>query len=265
MTEKRFLLLLLVLVLGVLLSGYAAGGPDMQTQSDIHRQSEEDGDDNEESEEPADEPDEPAVDEEGEEILDVADEESAEKEKVPEQVEPETEVIEKKLTPAEIRNLEDRFNVLQDQIFKSRAKLKQLHDQLAVSSVSVINAKIFHTQDHSGAFKLLSLKYTLDGFELYEDVNTDGHLTKAESLQIFEGSLLPGDHLLVVDLFYRGRGFGLFTYLNNYTFHVKSRYSLVVEEGQAFDLDVTAYDKGEFLAPLKDRLRVKFVRESRNE
>ena len=57
----------------------------------------------------------------------------------------------------------------------------------------------------------------------------------------------------------------MFSYLNNYTFHVKSRYTFVIEEGEAFDLDVTAYDRAEFFAPLKDRLKVKFVRVSRDE
>jgi hypothetical protein len=70
---------------------------------------------------------------------------------------------------------------------------------------------------------------------------------------------------LVVDLQYRGRGYGLFSYLNNYAFHVTSRYTFVVDEGQAFDLQVTAYDGGEFVSSLKERLRVKFVREARNE
>ena len=178
---------------------------------------------------------------------------------------PATEVTEKRLTPAEVRQLEERLNTLKEQIFESRAKLKQLRDQLVLGAVSSINVGVYHNQDNTGAYRLLTLRYQLDGFDLFQDVNTDGHLDKARKLKVFEGSLLPGEHLLVIDCDYQGRGFGLFAYLNNYTFHVRSRYSFVVDEGQQFNVQVTAYDKAEFLESLKERLKVKFVRETRKE
>ena len=178
---------------------------------------------------------------------------------------PSTEVTQKQMTPAEVRQLEDRLNALKEQVFESRAKLKQLRDQLVLGAASASNIGIYHTQDTSGVFRLLTLQYQLDGFDLVQEVNTDGHLNTAKKMKVFEGSLLPGDHLLVVDCTYQGRGFGLFSYLNNYAFHMRSRYSFAVEEGQAFNLQVTATDQGEALESIKDRLKVKFVKEKRNE
>ena len=245
MTAKRLLLFMMALVLGVLLlSGLPpatlSAEPDLPEDIAIDQQQEDD-EDSEEDSEPGE----------------------LEEEKVPEVVE--TVVTEEKMSPKQMRELEEKLQILKDQIFKSRARLKQLRDELYLSSVSVVNAAIFHTQNHGGTFRLLSLRYTLDGFEIFAELNEDKTLNDMENYIMYEGSLLPGDHLLVVDLYYQGRGYGVFSYLNDYTYHVKSRYSFMVDEGDTFNLYVTAVDEGAFLGSLKDRLKVKFVKETREE
>jgi hypothetical protein len=170
-----------------------------------------------------------------------------------------TEVQVERLNPDQMRQFEDQLGDLRERIAKSKARLMQLHEQLKLGSVSIISLSILHKHDVSGAFKLESLSYTLDGFEVYSGVNTpENDLEKLEQFPVYEGGLLPGDHLLVVDLIFRGRGYGIFSYLNQYLFKVKARYMFTVNEGDVATLKVTTYDEGSFLTSLKDRLKVKF-------
>jgi hypothetical protein len=170
-----------------------------------------------------------------------------------------TEVKVEKLNAEQMSQFDNQLNELRERIMKSKARLMQLHEQLMLGSVSIISLSITHKHDVSGTFKLESLSYTLDGFEIYSGLNTpENNLEKLGEFPVYEGSLLPGDHLLVVDMIFRGRGYGIFSYLNQYLFKVKARYTFAVNEGDVANLKVTAYDEGSFLTSLKDRLKCKF-------
>ena len=174
----------------------------------------------------------------------------------------ETDVQVEQMNASEIAQFEEELNGLRERIMKTQARLMQLREQLLLGSVSIISLSILHSHEVGGAFKLESLSYTLDGFEIYTGVNTpESNLEELENFPIYEGSLLPGEHLLVVDMIFRGRGYGIFSYLNQYLFKVKARYLFTVEEGQAVTLRVISYDEGSFLTSLRNRLKVKFVQE----
>jgi hypothetical protein len=170
-----------------------------------------------------------------------------------------TEVKVEKLNTEQMGQFESQLSDLRDRIMKSKARLMQLHEQLMLGSVSIISLSIVHKHEVGGTFKLESLSYSLDGFEIYSGVNTpENDLEKLGQFPVYEGGLLPGDHLLVVDMIFRGRGYGIFSYLNQYLFKVKARYTFSVNEGDVVNLKVTSYDEGSFLTSLKDRLKVKF-------
>jgi hypothetical protein len=172
---------------------------------------------------------------------------------------PETEVEVERLTPEQMAQFEDQLTDLRERIMKSKARLMQLREQLMLGSVSIISLAIIHEHEVGGTFKLESLSYTLDGFEIYSGVNSpENNLEDMESFPVYEGSLLPGDHLLVVDMIFRGRGYGIFSYLNQYLFKVKARYLFTVNEGDMITLKAISFDEGSFLTSLKDRLKVRF-------
>ncbi len=91
--------------------------------------------------------------------------------------------------------------------------------------------------------------------------SADNDLEKLNATPVYDGSLLPGEHLLTVDMVYRGKGYGLFSYLSQYLFKVKARYVFTVKEGDVVTLKVTSYDQGAFLTSLRDRLQVRFEKE----
>lgn len=173
-----------------------------------------------------------------------------------------TETVVEKMTPEKMEAYEKDLELLRERIFKSKSRLMQLYEQLKLGNVSIVGISVLHTHQVGSTFKLESITYTLDGFEVYHAVNDrENSLEKLTDKPVYEGSLLPGDHLVVVDMVFRGKGYGIFSYLNQYLFKVKSRYSFNVVEGDVVSLKVTSYDKGSFLTPLKERLQVKFVKE----
>lgn len=170
-----------------------------------------------------------------------------------------TEVEIEKLTDAQLASLEDRLSEIKEKVFQSKAGLKQLLDQLRMGSVSLISFSILHTQEVGATFRLEALKYTLDGFVIYDGVTDDEkNLDKLRKTSVYRGRLLPGEHQLIVDLVFRGKGYGVFSYLDHYLFKVKSRYFFTVQEGDLRSLHVISYDEGSFLTNLKDRLKVRF-------
>ena len=176
--------------------------------------------------------------------------------------ESDTEVEIEVLTPERLSAYEEDLKKLKERIAQSKARLSQLYEQLKLGSVSIVGINILHTQEVGKTFYLESITYHLDNFEIYSAVNTeDSKLTDFKEMPIYRGSLLPGEHILVVDQVYRGSGYGVFSYLNQYLFKVKSRYMLTVEEGDVVTVKVISYDEGSFLTRLKDRLKVKFIRE----
>jgi len=173
-----------------------------------------------------------------------------------------TEVEVQKLSAEQMAQFESDLTDLRERIMKSKARLLQLREQLMLGSVSIISLSILHTHEVSGAFKLETLSYTLDGFEIYTGVNTpENDLEQLAEFPIYEGSMLPGEHLLVVDMVFRGRGYGIFSYLNQYLFKVKARYMFTVNEGDVVTLNVVSFDEGSFLTSLRNRLKVKFSQE----
>jgi hypothetical protein len=68
-----------------------------------------------------------------------------------------------------------------------------------------------------------------------------------------------------VYLEYRGNGFGVFNYLNDYRFKVKSSYTLVAEDGKQTTVKIVAFEKGGATADLKDRPAVRYDVETQKE
>ncbi|MCX7808083.1 MAG: dihydrolipoamide acetyltransferase, partial [Deltaproteobacteria bacterium] len=87
----------------------------------------------------------------------------------------------------------------------------------------------------------------------------EGPLGDQAEFEVYNGSIVPGDHNLTVNLEYRGHGYGIFSYLKGYRFRVRSSYTFNVPEGKSVTLRVVAYEKGGPTAPLEERPAVRYL------
>ena len=162
-----------------------------------------------------------------------------------------------------LRDIEERVNDLKEKIFQSKARLIQLQEVVLHGTISGSKAKIIHRNEMGGSFKLHRAQYSLDGTPIFNRVDSgDGELAEAQELEIFNGTVAPGNHQVSVYLEYRGDGWGFFSYLNDYKFKIKSSYTFTAEEGRLTTVGVVGYEQGGITTPLTDRPAIRYDIES---
>ena len=86
------------------------------------------------------------------------------------------------------------------------------------------------------SFRLIRLVYALDGTQVFaRSEDTSPNLYKTKSFDILTGPISPGSHSISALAVYRGHGYGVFKYLNKYTFTVRASHTFTAAEGKVFD------------------------------
>ncbi len=155
-----------------------------------------------------------------------------------------------------LRTLEERIDALKDKIFRSKQKLSILHETVLSGAVAGSRATIVHQNRVGRAFQLVSMIYYLDDAPVFKRINSPEELKKKE-IVVYDGSLVPGPHHLSIYLVFKGRGFGLFSYMKGYDLKVQSGRSFNIDDGTVSDITVVIKDKGS-VAKLADRLYLSF-------
>lgn len=158
-----------------------------------------------------------------------------------------------------LRDLEQRINELKEQIFRSKARLSLLAETVLAGVVAGAQAVVVHENRMSSSYRLVKAVYALDGAPIFNKADEDGSLSEREEFQVYNGSIVPGEHTLTVNLEYRGHGYGIFSYLKGYRFKVRSNYSFTAPEGRAVTVRVVGYEKGGPTAPLEERPAVRYI------
>jgi len=158
-----------------------------------------------------------------------------------------------------LRDLEQRINELKEQIFRSKARLSLLAETVLQGVVAGSQARIVHENKMGNSYRLVKVVYALDGAPIFNKADEEGGLGEQDEFDVYNGSIVPGEHTLTVKLEYRGHGYGIFSYLKGYRFKVSSSHSFTAPEGKALTLNVVGYEKGGPTAPLEERPAVRFV------
>lgn len=166
----------------------------------------------------------------------------------------------------EMRELEERVNDLKERIFRSKARLMLLRETVLNGAIAGAKAIIIHKNEMGSSFVLEKAAYALDGAPIFTRANDENDsLADAERLEVFAGSIVPGNHNLSVHLVYRGNGFGVFSYLKGYRFTIRSSYAFTAEEGKATTISVVPYEKGGMTTDLRERPAVRYDVEIRQD
>ena len=158
-----------------------------------------------------------------------------------------------------LRDLEQRINELKEQVFRSKARLSLLAETILQGAVAGSQARLVHENKMGASYLLVKAVYALDGAPIFNKMDEEGGLNDRDTFDIYNGSMVPGEHTVTANLEYRGRGFGIFSYLKGYRFKVKSSYTFNAPEGKAITVRVVSYEKGGPTAPLEDRPAIRYV------
>lgn len=157
-----------------------------------------------------------------------------------------------------LRGLEERVNELKERVFRSKARLLLLRETVLNGVISGARARIVHVNDVGSAFNLEEVTYALDGSPLFAKTAEDGNLDDQREIELFSGSIVPGNHNISLAMRFRGNGYGVFSYLRAYTFNVQSSYAFTAEEGKLTTVKAVAYEKGGFTTDLQERLAIRY-------
>ncbi len=158
-----------------------------------------------------------------------------------------------------LRDLEDRINRLKEQIFRSKARLSLLAETVLDRKIAGSKAGIVFRNEMGGSFRLVKATFLLDGGPIFNKADENGSLAERESIDLFDGPVMPGDHTLSVVLHYRGHGYGIFSYLKGYSFKTRSSRTFTVNEGKSVRLEIVGFEKGGVTTPLEERPAVRYV------
>lgn len=156
-----------------------------------------------------------------------------------------------------LRNLEQQINEVKEQIFQSKARLSMLAETVLQGVVSGSKAVIVHKNEMGSSYQLVRIVYSLDGAPIFNRSLEDGDLSLKE-FQIYNGSIVPGEHTISVNLEYQGNGQGIFSYMKGYSFKVKSNFSFTAPENKTINLKVLGFERGGPTIPLDQRPAVRF-------
>ena len=155
---------------------------------------------------------------------------------------------------AKIRGLEEKVNELKESIFRSKAKLMMLTEQVTGGLSTSAKLLLLHENQMGSGFALVQRHFFLDGMPLHQDADDTGERFKDEGeIIIFDGPIIEGTHTLTVSLVYRGEGSGLFSYLDGYAFHLKDSFTFTTEQGKITTNKVVGFEKGDFTTSYLER------------
>jgi hypothetical protein len=158
-----------------------------------------------------------------------------------------------------LRDLERRVDELKEQVFRSKARLNLLKETVLHGVIAGCRAVIMHRNEMGTMYTPIRIVYALDGTEIYSKSDDSGKLGDLKDIEIYNGSVAPGNHTLSVQMIYQGNGFGLFSYLKGYRFIAKSSHTFTASEGKQIQLKVVGFEKGNpVTTDPKDRPAVDF-------
>ena len=158
----------------------------------------------------------------------------------------------------QVQGLEQKVNDLKERIFRSKARLNLLKETVLHGTISGSRAIVKHKNEMGSSFRLVKVVYAIDGSKIRSEVDNSGGLHDKKEFEIFNGSIVPGNHTISATMVFKGHGFGIFSYLKGYKFTVRSSHTFTASEGRQINVTVRAFEKGNFTTELKDRPAIDF-------
>lgn len=132
----------------------------------------------------------------------------------------------------ELLSVEQDVSGLKERVFRSKATLRLLKELVIEGATIGSRASIWLLNDLSGAYSIESIQFFLNGKAVFSRTDPSGGLDNLGDVEIHAQTLPPGAHTLQVNMVLRGKGYGVFSYVQDYSFRVQSSYGFTVEDGK---------------------------------
>ena len=162
------------------------------------------------------------------------------------------------LLDKQLREVSTNVDTLKEDTFTTKSRLLLLREEVLQRSVGGARLQLRHKYDMGGQYEPVQVLYAVDQEVVYARQDTSGALADLDDEVFFDRMVAPGPHQLTVLYVYKGRPWGVFRYMTDYTFRVESGYEFTVDEGKAAELVVTAMERGNFFTAYEKRPSVRY-------
>lgn len=156
----------------------------------------------------------------------------------------------------QLREVSTNLDTLKEDTFATKSRLLLLREEVLQRAVSGARIQLRYEDDMGGQYDLTQVYYAIDRETVFS--GTGESLKKLDGELIYDRMLAPGAHQLTVVYVYKGRPWGVFRYMTDYTFRVESGYDFVVDEGKSAELVVVATEQGDAFTAYEERPDIKF-------
>jgi hypothetical protein len=168
-----------------------------------------------------------------------------------------------------LRMLAQLVEDLKNKVTATKYRLQLLKEAMTSDTETVGGAKIkiIHNNKMGGVFRLIRIRYFLDGklIQSLSAVNSkDKVLLSKKNIDIFSDHVTPGNKRVRVFITYQGNGYGVFNYVKKWKWEVHNTYSFPVTAGKMYTLKIIGKEKGGFTTPLAKRPQIKFKLQSKS-
>lgn len=158
----------------------------------------------------------------------------------------------------ELLTTEQDVDKLKERTFRSKATLQLLKELVLEGSSLGSSVVLFHVNQMGSGYTVEEVRYFLDGKNVYAKNLLQGGTADARELEVYDQAVPAGTHNLQVLINLRGNGFGVFSYLQSYSFKLQSSYTFEVADGEQTTVRVIADEKGGLLKSFTDRPNVEY-------
>lgn len=162
-----------------------------------------------------------------------------------------------------LRQLAELVEDLKNKVTATKFRLQLLKEAMTAEKETIGGAKITirHINKMGGAFKMVRLRYMMDGklIASYSDAGEkDREVLSRKEITIPVGHVSPGNVRFTVFITYQGNGYGVFKYVKEWKWEVNNSYSFAVNPGMDYVLEVQGVEKGGWTTPLDQRPAISF-------
>lgn len=161
-----------------------------------------------------------------------------------------------------VMELDDRVNAFRDEVFRAKARLFLLREQVLQDRIGGARVELVHSNRLRRVFEVTEVTYSLDGVPVFIARTEDGIDGVGRQL-LWEQGVPPGPHSLAAEVTLRGRGFGIFSYMRGYVFQIRSNFAFTVDEGRTVEVVVELFEEGGVNTPLEERPAIRYRTEVR--
>ncbi|RME01640.1 MAG: hypothetical protein D6812_07725 [Deltaproteobacteria bacterium] len=163
--------------------------------------------------------------------------------------------------PHSLAEIDRDLDQMEETLSKIRSRVRRWQFEISDQEKLSASVKIFRQYNvDTGRYRLSRVRFKLDDFEIYQEIYPEGLIGDARPHAIYEGSILPGRHVLFVEMIFESKP-SWFLGRQRPALKVIGKYPFEVREGEALYLNTICEEEVSAVANYQKKLKIRFVKE----